>query len=96
MRSTDRPQSTSRMPYRARRRPSEADQLQSRWGVASCHRCGRTIVMGEPFSVRPGAPVVCQDCLDSVPEKRTFTPAPARLQYAPVLLVETQEQSEAA
>jgi len=52
--------------------------------------------MGEPYSLRPGARVICQDCVDSVPEKRTFTPAPARLAYAPVRLAATQERSEAA
>ena len=96
MRSTDRSHPNSRRSSHAGPRPSEADELQRRWGVASCQRCGRTIVMGEPYSVRAGAPAVCQDCVERAPEKLTFTPAPARLGYAPVRLTATHEESEAA
>ena len=68
----------------------ETVDLQRRWGVASCDRCGRTIVMGEPLArLRLGGRdvVLCPECLEPAPAVPTWRAAPDRHGREPVRLV---------
>jgi hypothetical protein len=77
----------------------EKSALQRRWGVASCDRCGRTIVLGEPLArlfLRGREVVLCPECVEPAPAAPTWITAPERHGRAPVRLVEPQRELQRA
>ena len=71
----------------------EQAELQQRWGVDSCDRCGRTIVIGEPLArlrLHDRDVVLCPECLEPAPAVPTWKAAPERHGRAPVRLVAPQ------
>jgi hypothetical protein len=77
----------------------EAAALERRWGVATCARCGRAIVMGEPIArvrSRDIAPTLCVECLEPARVVATWIAAPERHGRQPVRLVAPRSDLERA
>jgi hypothetical protein len=77
----------------------EAAALERRWGVATCARCGRAIMMGEPVARVRGrdvTPTLCVECLAPAPAAPLWVAAPERHDREPVRLVKPQSDLERA
>jgi hypothetical protein len=79
---------------------SEDEALGRLWGVESCERCGRTIVLGERLmrlAVGGRRAVLCAECVEPAPAAPTWIAAPVRLSPIPVRLTGSAlEESQAA
>lgn len=77
----------------------ETAALERRWGVATCARCGRAIVIGEPIArvrSRDIAPTLCVECLEPARAVPTWVAAPERHGREPVRLVAPRRDLERA
>ncbi len=77
----------------------EAAALERHWGVATCARCGRALMLGEPVArvrSREIEPTLCVECLAPAQAAPTWVAAPERNGREPVRLVEPQSDMERA
>ncbi len=77
----------------------EAAALERHWGVATCARCGRAIMLGEPVArvrSREIAPTLCVECLAPAQTAPTWVAAPERHGREPVRLTAPQSDLERA
>jgi hypothetical protein len=78
---------------------SEAAALERHWGVATCARCGRAIMLGEPVArvgSRDITPTLCVECLAPAQAAPTWVAAPGRHGRVPVRLAAPQSDLERA
>ena len=78
---------------------SEDEAIARLWGIESCERCGRTIVLGEQsvrLAVGGRRTVVCPECLEPASAVPTWIAAPARLSLEPVLLTASRTEESVA